>query len=180
MIPEGYEEGRIAMRIARLLPVIAVAISLLANRNNAGWTTLPGLRTPNLQKENWRCRVRRDTPQAVFGWADRFRQSANAVGDQSAAIGRDAAKLGNVALSRLADEIEPRPPFALAVANGVSVSSAPSADARTKTADLKAIRTDPKPGIVTAREHAHACAVHPSDGSPCSAPTLRNVPTTRH
>jgi hypothetical protein len=117
---------------------------------------------------------------ALFGWADRFRQSANAVGDQSAAIGRDAAKLGNVALSRLADEIEPRPPFALAVANGVSVSSAPSADARTKTADLKAIRTDPKPGIVTAREHAHACAVHPSDGSPCSAPTLRNVPTTRH
>src|ERR1019366_5607588 len=40
-------------------------------------------------------------------------------------------------------------------------SSAPSADARTKTADLKAIRTDPKPGIVTAREHVHACAVHP-------------------
>ena len=99
MIPEGYEEGRIAMRIARLLPVIAVAISLLANRNNAGWTTFPGLRTPNLQKENRRCRVRRDTPQAVFGWADRFRQSANAVGDQSAAIGRDAAKLGNVALT---------------------------------------------------------------------------------
>jgi hypothetical protein len=46
MIPEGYEEGRIAMRIARLLPVIAVAISLLANRNNAGMVSVAGCSQP--------------------------------------------------------------------------------------------------------------------------------------
>jgi hypothetical protein len=37
---------------------------------------------------------------ALSGWADRFRQGASTVGDQSAALGRDAAKLGTVAVNR--------------------------------------------------------------------------------
>jgi hypothetical protein len=109
MIPEGYEEGRIAMRIARLLPVIAVAISLLANRNNAGWTTFPGLRTPNLQKENRRCRVRRDTPQAVSAEVGeierRFRvleKSLEKIGTRASSNAGDTAEgLGEAVASAL-------------------------------------------------------------------------------
>src|ERR1700691_4383179 len=37
---------------------------------------------------------------ALSGWADRFRLGAGALGGQSASIGKDAAKLGNVALAR--------------------------------------------------------------------------------
>jgi hypothetical protein len=58
---------------------------------------------------------------ALSGWADRFRQGAGAVGDQSAALGRDAAKLGTVAVNRIADETGRRPLFALAVAVSVGI-----------------------------------------------------------
>jgi hypothetical protein len=58
---------------------------------------------------------------ALTGWADRFRQGANTVGDQSAALGRAAAKLGTVAVNRIADETGRRPLFALAVAVGVGI-----------------------------------------------------------
>lgn len=58
---------------------------------------------------------------ALFGWADRFRQGANSLGDQSATIGKDAAKLGRVALRRVSAETEQHPLFALAVAVGVGV-----------------------------------------------------------
>ena len=58
---------------------------------------------------------------ALSGWADRFRQGASSVGDQSAALGKDAAKLGTVALNRIADETGRRPLSALAVAVGVGI-----------------------------------------------------------
>jgi ElaB/YqjD/DUF883 family membrane-anchored ribosome-binding protein len=58
---------------------------------------------------------------ALSGWADRFRQGASTVGDQSAALGKDAGKLGTVALNRIADETGRRPLFALAVAVGVGI-----------------------------------------------------------
>ena len=59
---------------------------------------------------------------ALSGWADRFRQAAGTVGDQSAALGKDtAAKLGAVAVNRIADETGRRPLFALAVAVGVGI-----------------------------------------------------------
>ena len=58
---------------------------------------------------------------ALTDWADRFRQRANTVGDQSAALGRGAAKLGAVAVNRIADETGRRPLFALAVAVGVGI-----------------------------------------------------------
>jgi ElaB/YqjD/DUF883 family membrane-anchored ribosome-binding protein len=66
---------------------------------------------------------------ALFGWADRFRRSASSVGDQSASIGRDAAqygakfgaKLGRSAMTKVSDETERHPLFALAVAVGVGV-----------------------------------------------------------
>ena len=58
---------------------------------------------------------------ALSGWADRFRQGASTVGDQSTALSKDAAKLGTVALNRIADETGRRPLFALAVAVGVGI-----------------------------------------------------------
>ncbi len=58
---------------------------------------------------------------ALAGWAGRFRQSASALSDQSASLGRDTAKLGNATLRRLSDETEHHPLFALAVAVGVGV-----------------------------------------------------------
>jgi ElaB/YqjD/DUF883 family membrane-anchored ribosome-binding protein len=58
---------------------------------------------------------------ALSGWSDRFRQSANSFGDQSASIGKDAAKFGNIALRRVSAETEQHPLFALAVAVGVGV-----------------------------------------------------------
>jgi hypothetical protein len=58
---------------------------------------------------------------ALSGWADRFREGASAAGDQSAALGRDAARLGTVARNRIADETGRRPLFALAVAVGVGI-----------------------------------------------------------
>ena len=58
---------------------------------------------------------------ALNGWADRFRLGASALGDQSATIGKDAAKLGGAALQRVSHETEQHPLFALAVALGVGV-----------------------------------------------------------
>jgi hypothetical protein len=58
---------------------------------------------------------------ALSDWADRFRQGASTVSDQSAALGRDAAKLGTVAVNRIADETGRRPLFALVVAVGVGI-----------------------------------------------------------
>jgi ElaB/YqjD/DUF883 family membrane-anchored ribosome-binding protein len=58
---------------------------------------------------------------ALGGWADRFRHSASSLGDQSATIGQDAAKLGGVALRRFSDEVEHRPLLTVAVAVGVGV-----------------------------------------------------------
>jgi ElaB/YqjD/DUF883 family membrane-anchored ribosome-binding protein len=58
---------------------------------------------------------------ALSGWADHFRQGASTVGDQSAALGKDATRLGTVALNRIADETGRRPLFALAVAVGVGI-----------------------------------------------------------
>jgi ElaB/YqjD/DUF883 family membrane-anchored ribosome-binding protein len=58
---------------------------------------------------------------ALLGWSDRFRHSASSLGDQSAAMGKEAAKLGGVALRRVSDETEAHPLFALAVAVGVGV-----------------------------------------------------------
>jgi ElaB/YqjD/DUF883 family membrane-anchored ribosome-binding protein len=58
---------------------------------------------------------------ALSGWADRFRQGTSTVGDQSAALGKDAAKLGAVALNRITDQTGRRPLFALAIAVGVGI-----------------------------------------------------------
>ena len=58
---------------------------------------------------------------ALSGWADRFRQGTGTVGDQSAALGKDAAKLGVVTLSRITDQTGRRPLFALAIAVGVGI-----------------------------------------------------------
>ena len=58
---------------------------------------------------------------ALSGWADRFRQGASTVGDQSAALSNDAAKLGTVALNRITDGTGRRPLFALAVPVGVGI-----------------------------------------------------------
>jgi ElaB/YqjD/DUF883 family membrane-anchored ribosome-binding protein len=58
---------------------------------------------------------------ALSSWADRFRQGASTVGDQSAALGRDAARVGTQAMNRIADETGRRPLFALAVAIGVGI-----------------------------------------------------------
>ena len=58
---------------------------------------------------------------ALSGWADRFREGASTVGDQSTALGREATKFGTVAMNRIADETGRRPLFALAVAVGVGI-----------------------------------------------------------
>jgi len=43
---------------------------------------------------------------ALGAWADRFRQGAAVITGQSAAIGKEAAGLGNTALSRVSEETE--------------------------------------------------------------------------
>jgi hypothetical protein len=58
---------------------------------------------------------------ALSGWADRFRQGAGTVGNQSAALGRDATKFGTVAVNRITDETGRRPLLAIAVAVGVGI-----------------------------------------------------------
>jgi ElaB/YqjD/DUF883 family membrane-anchored ribosome-binding protein len=56
---------------------------------------------------------------ALSGWSERFRQGANSLGDQSAAIGKDAAQLGTTALQELSKESAQRPLLTIAVALGV-------------------------------------------------------------
>ena len=58
---------------------------------------------------------------ALSSWTDRFRQGASMVGDQSAALGKDAARLGTMAIDRIGDESRQRPLFAVAVALGVGI-----------------------------------------------------------
>ena len=58
---------------------------------------------------------------ALSSWADRFRQGASTVGDQSAAFSKDAARLGTMAIDRIGDESRQRPLVALAVALGVGI-----------------------------------------------------------
>jgi hypothetical protein len=53
---------------------------------------------------------------ALSTWTDRFRQGAGTVGDQSAALGKDAARLGTMAIDRIGDESRQRPLVAVAVA----------------------------------------------------------------
>ena len=58
---------------------------------------------------------------ALSNWADRFRQGANSLGDQSAAFGKDAARYGTAALSQISKETEQRPLVAIAVALGIGI-----------------------------------------------------------
>jgi ElaB/YqjD/DUF883 family membrane-anchored ribosome-binding protein len=58
---------------------------------------------------------------ALSSWADRFRQGANSLSDQSAAFGKDAARYGTAALNQISDETEQRPLIAIAVALGVGI-----------------------------------------------------------
>jgi hypothetical protein len=57
----------------------------------------------------------------LFGWADRFRQSANVLGDQSTAFGKDAARLGRTTLNEVSAKTERYPFVALGVAVAVGV-----------------------------------------------------------
>jgi ElaB/YqjD/DUF883 family membrane-anchored ribosome-binding protein len=58
---------------------------------------------------------------ALLGWSERFRQGASTLGDQSAALGKDAARYGAAALSQISKETEQRPLIAIAVALGVGI-----------------------------------------------------------
>ena len=58
---------------------------------------------------------------ALSSWADRFRQGASSLSDQSAAFGKDAARYGTAALNQISDETEQRPLIAIAVALGVGI-----------------------------------------------------------
>jgi hypothetical protein len=58
---------------------------------------------------------------SLFGWADRFRQSANVLGDQSTAFGKDAAKFGRNTLNEVSARTERYPFIALGVAVAVGV-----------------------------------------------------------
>ncbi len=57
----------------------------------------------------------------LSSWADRFRQGASSLSDQSAAFGKDAARYGTAALNQISDETEQRPLIAVAVALGVGI-----------------------------------------------------------
>ena len=58
---------------------------------------------------------------ALTGMAERFRNHAGSISDEAARFGGEAAKLGNVALRRLSNEVERRPLVTLAVAVGVGM-----------------------------------------------------------
>ena len=58
---------------------------------------------------------------SLFGWADRFRQSANVLGDQSTAFGKDAARLGRTTLNEVSARTERYPFIALGVAVAIGV-----------------------------------------------------------
>jgi ElaB/YqjD/DUF883 family membrane-anchored ribosome-binding protein len=58
---------------------------------------------------------------ALSSWVERFRQSASSRGDESAALGKDAARYGTAALNQISNETEQRPFIAVAVALGVGI-----------------------------------------------------------
>jgi ElaB/YqjD/DUF883 family membrane-anchored ribosome-binding protein len=58
---------------------------------------------------------------ALSSWVERFRQSASSLGDESAALGKDAARYGTAALNQISNETEQRPFIAVAVALGVGI-----------------------------------------------------------
>jgi ElaB/YqjD/DUF883 family membrane-anchored ribosome-binding protein len=58
---------------------------------------------------------------ALSSWVERFRQSASSLGDESAALGKDAARYGTAALNKISNETEQRPLIAVAVALGVGI-----------------------------------------------------------
>jgi ElaB/YqjD/DUF883 family membrane-anchored ribosome-binding protein len=58
---------------------------------------------------------------ALWSWVERFRQSASSLGDESAALGKDAARYGTAALNQISNETEQRPFIAVAVALGVGI-----------------------------------------------------------
>jgi ElaB/YqjD/DUF883 family membrane-anchored ribosome-binding protein len=57
----------------------------------------------------------------LFGWADRFRDSAAVLGDQSTAFGKDAAKVGRNTLNEVSARTGQHPLFALGIAVAVGV-----------------------------------------------------------
>ena len=58
---------------------------------------------------------------ALSNWADRFRQGASSLGEQSAPFFKDATRYGTSAVSQILKETERRPLFAIAVALSVGV-----------------------------------------------------------
>jgi ElaB/YqjD/DUF883 family membrane-anchored ribosome-binding protein len=58
---------------------------------------------------------------ALSGWAERFRQRASKVGDQSAALCKDAARFGTMAIDQIGEQSRQRPLVAVAVALGVGI-----------------------------------------------------------
>jgi ElaB/YqjD/DUF883 family membrane-anchored ribosome-binding protein len=58
---------------------------------------------------------------ALSSWADRFSKGASTVSDQSAVLGKDAARLGTMALDQIGEESRQRPLVAVAVALGVGI-----------------------------------------------------------
>jgi ElaB/YqjD/DUF883 family membrane-anchored ribosome-binding protein len=69
---------------------------------------------------------------ALMGWSDRFRQGATSLGDQSAALGKDAARYGAAALSQISKETEQRPLVAVAVALGIGILIGMATSARAR------------------------------------------------
>jgi ElaB/YqjD/DUF883 family membrane-anchored ribosome-binding protein len=69
---------------------------------------------------------------ALSGWADRFRQGTNLLGEQSAAFGKDAARYGSAALGQISKETEQRPLIAIAVALGVGILIGMAASGRAR------------------------------------------------
>ena len=58
---------------------------------------------------------------ALSNWADRFRQGASSLGEQSAPFFKDATRYGTAALSQISKETEQRPLVAIAVALGIGI-----------------------------------------------------------
>ena len=69
---------------------------------------------------------------ALSSWADRFRLGTSSLGDQSAALGKDAARYGTAALSQIFKETEQRPLISIAVALGVGVLIGMAASSRSR------------------------------------------------
>ncbi len=59
--------------------------------------------------------------EALSELVDKFRGGARSMTDEAAKFGTDAAKVGNVALHRVVDEVGRRPLVALAIAAGIGI-----------------------------------------------------------